>query len=136
MCIQIEQLTNEIDGVDKATLDFVTKKLRVKVHEEKKTKGIIAEIKKIVNRLEPDVNIIEEMEASQHDHSHEHDHLDRKDIIRIILSGILFIIPGLLKLDGVPRFAVYLLAYIIIGLEIIIKAVRNLVAGHPFDEYF
>lgn len=133
---KIEQLTNEIDGVDKATLDFVTKKLRVKVHEEKKTKGIIAEIKKIVNRLEPDVNIIEEMEASQHDHSHEHDHLDRKDIIRIILSGILFIIPGLLKLDGVPRFAVYLLAYIIIGLEIIIKAVRNLVAGHPFDEYF
>ncbi|NLW39414.1 MAG: cadmium-translocating P-type ATPase [Tissierellia bacterium] len=133
---KIEQLTNEIDGVDKATLDFVTKKLRVKVHEERKTKGIIAEIKKIVNRLEPDVNIIEEMEASQHDHSHEHDHLDRKDIIRIILSGILFIIPGLLKLDGVPRFAVYLLAYIIIGLEIIIKAVRNLVAGHPFDEYF
>lgn len=133
---KIEQLTNEIDGVDKATLDFVTKKLRVKVHEEKKTKGIIAEIKKIVNRLEPDVNIIEEMEASQHDHSHEYDHLDRKDIIRIILSGILFIIPGLLKLDGVPRFAVYLLAYIIIGLEIIIKAVRNLVAGHPFDEYF
>ena len=133
---KIEQLTNEIDGVDKATLDFVTKKLRVKVHEEKKTKGIIAEIKKIVNRLEPDVNIIEEMEASQHDHSHEHDHLDRKDIIRIILSGILFIIPVLLKLDGVPRFAVYLLAYIIIGLEIIIKAVRNLVAGHPFDEYF
>lgn len=133
---KIEQLTNEIDGVDEATLDFVTKKLRVKVHEERKTKGIIAEIKKIVNRLEPDVNIIEEMEASQHDHSHEHDHLDRKDIIRIILSGILFIIPGLLKLDGVPRFAVYLLAYIIIGLEIIIKAVRNLVAGHPFDEYF
>lgn len=133
---KIEQLTNEIDGVDKATLDFVTKKLRVKVHEERKTKGIIAEIKKIVNRLEPDVNIIEEMEASQHDHSHEHDHLDRKDIIRIILSGILFIIPVLLKLDGVPRFAVYLLAYIIIGLEIIIKAVRNLVAGHPFDEYF
>lgn len=133
---KIEQLTNEIDGVDKATLDFVTKKLRVKVHEERKTKGIIAEIKKIVNRLEPDVNIIEEMEASQHDHSHEYDHLDRKDIIRIILSGILFIIPGLLKLDGVPRFAVYLLAYIIIGLEIIIKAVRNLVAGHPFDEYF
>lgn len=133
---KIEKLTNEIDGVDNATLDFVTKRLRVNIVEEDRWKGIIEEIKNIVKRLEPDVKVVEEGHDHQHSHDHDHGDIGRKDIIKIIISGILFVIPWLLKLDDIPRLIIYLAAYIIIGTEIIIRAIKNLFAGQPFDENF
>ncbi|GMG96426.1 heavy metal translocating P-type ATPase [Tepidimicrobium xylanilyticum] len=133
---KIEKLTNEIDGVDNATLDFVTKKLRVEVVEEDRTTGIIEEIKNIVKRLEPGVNVVEEITSVQYNHHHEHGDLDKRDIMKILISGILFAIPWLSKLDGIPRFTIYLAAYVIIGSEIIIKAIKNLFAKQPFDENF
>ncbi len=133
---KIEKLTNEIDGVDNATIDFVTKRLRVNIVEEDRLKGIIEEIKNIVKRLEPDVKVVEEGHDHQYSHDHDHGDIGRKGIIKIIISGILFVIPWLLKLDGIPRLTIYLAAYIIIGMEIIIRAIKNLFAGQPFDENF
>lgn len=133
---KIEKLTNEIDGVDNATLDFVTKRLRVNIVEENRSKGIIEEIKNIVKRLEPDVKVIEKGHDHQHSHDHDHGDIGKKDIIKIIISGILFVIPWLFKLDGTSRFTIYLASYIIIGSEIIIRAIKNLFAGQPFDENF
>ena len=136
---KIEKLTNDINGVDDATLDFVSKKLKVKVESEGEAKYITDEIKTIVNKLEPDVVVVEEGEHDHsHGHGHSHDHGDvkKEDIIKIIFSGILFILPWLLKLEGTPRLIVYLLAYIVVGSEIVIIAFRNLMAGQPFDEYF
>lgn len=136
---KIEKLTNDINGVDDATLDFVSKKLKVKVESEGKAKDITDEIKTIVNKLEPDVVVVEEGEHDHsHGHGHSHDHGDvkKEDIIKIIFSGILFILPWLLKLESTPRLIVYLLAYIVVGSEIVITAFRNLMAGQPFDEYF
>jgi Cd2+/Zn2+-exporting ATPase len=130
---KIEKLTNDIIGVDNATLDFVSKKLKVNIEEEKQSNSIIAEIKAIVKKLEPDVVVIEK---DQHKHSHDHGDVKKSEIIKIIFGGILFIMPWLLKLEGTPRFIMYLIAYLVVGLEIVIRAIRNLLAGQPFDEYF
>ncbi|NLV77029.1 MAG: cadmium-translocating P-type ATPase [Tissierellia bacterium] len=136
---KIEKLTNDIYGVNNATLDFVSKRLKVKIEIEEETKNITNEIKDIVNKLEPDVIVIEkDRQDYSYDqgHSHDHGYVKKEDIIKIIFSGILFILPWLLKLEGTPKFIVYLFAYIVVGLEIIIRAFRNLMAGQPFDEYF
>ena len=134
---KIEELANDIDGVDNASLDFVNKKLKVNVEEDNKSENITNEIKTIVNTLEPHVQVIEK-NKEDHSHSHSHDHGDIKksDIIKLIIGGILFIIPYLFKLEGTPRFLTYLLAYVVVGLEIIIIAIRNVFRGQPFDEYF
>ena len=72
---KIEKLTKDIDGVDDVSLDFISKKLKVKVESQEKTKNIIDEIKTIVKRLEPDVIVVE---RDEHDYSyaqgHSHDH--------------------------------------------------------------
>lgn len=136
---KIEKLTNDIYGVNNATLDFVSKRLKVKIEIEEETKNITNEIKDIVNKLEPDVIVIEKDRQDysyNQGHSHDHKGLKKEDLFKIIFSGILFILPWLLKLEGTPKFIVYLLAYIVVGLEIIIRAFRNLMAGQPFDEYF
>lgn len=134
---KIEKLTNGINGVDNATLDFVSKKFKIKVEDGNKSKDITNEIKNIVMKLEPDVIVVEKDEHS-HDHHHEHSHgnINKKDLIKIIFAGLLFIIPWLLKLEGTPRLVVYLTAYLVVGVEIIVRAIKNLFAGQPFDEYF
>ena len=138
---KIEALTNDIEGVDSASLDFVSKKLKVNVEENDKSENITDEIKLIVNKLEPHVVVIEknkENHSQVHEHGHSHDHgdINKSDIFKLILGGILFIIPYIFKLEGTPRFLIYLTAYIVVGLEIIIIAIRNVLAGQPFDEYF
>lgn len=133
---KIEKLTKEIEGVDNATLDFVSKKLKIYVVEENKSKGIIDEIKYIIKRLEPDVKVVEENSNLQPNHQHNHGNINKNDIFKIIISGILFIMPWIFKLEGVPRLTIYLMAYILVGFEIIIRAIRNLLAGQPFDENF
>ena len=138
---KIEALTNDIDGVDSASLDFVSKKLKVNVEENDKSENITDEIKAIVNKLEPHVVVIEKNKgnyshAHEHGHSHDHGDINKSDIFKLILGGILFIIPYIFKLEGTPRFLIYLTAYIVVGLEIIIIAIRNVLAGQPFDEYF
>ena len=138
---KIEALTNDIEGVDSASLDFVSKKLKVNVEGNDKSENITDEIKAIVNKLEPHVVVIEKNKgnyshAHEHGHSHDHGDINKSDIFKLILGGILFIIPYIFKLEGTPRFLIYLTAYIVVGLEIIIIAIRNVLAGQPFDEYF
>ncbi len=122
---KIEKLTNDIKGVDNATLDFVSKKLKVKVEDGIGSKDIINKIKSIVIKLEPDVIVTEKDQHSHsHDHGHTHENINKKDITKIILAGILFVIPGLLKLEGSPRLVVYLIAYLVVGAEIILRAIK------------
>lgn len=160
---KIERLTNDMDGVDGATLDFVTKKLKVNIKDDKEANIITSEIKKIVNRLEPHVVVVDKTEVDHHrhshdhhdhdhshcdgnchghdhghghDHSHDHGEIGKKEIIKLIIGGIFFILPWILKLEGTTRLAVYLLSYIIVGSEIVVRAVGNLFRGQAFDEHF
>lgn len=65
----------------------------------------------------------------------------KKTLIRIIVSGILFIGVSLFsKISGydnaVILFFLYLIPYIIIGYDILYKAIRNIFNGQVFDENF
>ncbi len=65
----------------------------------------------------------------------------KKVLIRIIISGILFIgISVFSKISGYDNMLimlmVYLIPYLIIGYDILIKAVKNIFHGQIFDENF
>ena len=137
---KIEKLTNEIEGVSSAKLDFVTKKLKVDVINDNEKDSIKNNIMKIVKRLEPDVEVLdinhEQGHEHKHDHNHDHGAMDKMDIIRIGVGLILFISPFLLKLEGSVGLIVYLLSYLVVGYDVIIRAAKNVAAGIPFDENF
>lgn len=136
---KIEKLSRDIANVDEADLDFVSKKLKIKTEKEDDINKIKDEIIKIVNRLEPDVVIIDKNSKSEnhsHEHSHDHGDIGKRDLIKLILAGILFVLPYLLKLEGRQRFFLYLVAYLIAGHQVIFRAIKNLMAGITFDENF
>jgi len=139
--LKIEESTKELTGVKKANLDFVSKKIRVDIDNSVDMHNIKKDIIAIVNRLEPDVRVVDlskGKDEGHHDHSHDHDHghVSRSDFIKILLGLILFILPALLRLEGIVRLLVYLTSYFIVGYEVIIRAGKNIVNRMPFDENF
>ncbi|MBO5186234.1 MAG: cadmium-translocating P-type ATPase [Prevotella sp.] len=60
----------------------------------------------------------------------------KKMLIRIIVSAVLMIGLAFLPIDGLPRFFLYLIPYLIIGYDILIKAGKGILNRQVFDENF
>ena len=61
----------------------------------------------------------------------------KKKGIKIIIALILFFIALIIKFNNEwINNAIYIVSYIIVGLEIVIKAIRNITRGKVFDENF
>ena len=61
----------------------------------------------------------------------------KKKGIKIIIATILFIIAILINFNNqLINNALYIIAYLIVGLEIVRKALRNIIRGKVFDENF
>jgi Cd2+/Zn2+-exporting ATPase len=58
----------------------------------------------------------------------------KKNLIRIIISAVLMIILKFMPVTGILRFALYLVPYLIIGYDILIKAGKGIINKQPFDE--
>ena len=60
-----------------------------------------------------------------------------KKVIKIIVALILFIIALVLNFDNeLVNNIIYIIAYIIVGFEIVKKAIKNIIRGKLFDENF
>ena len=61
----------------------------------------------------------------------------KKKLIRIIISFILLILAFILKLDNIIiNNILFITSYLIVGYDIILKALRNITRGKVFDENF
>ncbi len=61
----------------------------------------------------------------------------KKKLYKIIISGILFLIAFLLRIDNkVVNNILFIISYIIVGKEILEKAFKNITRGKVFDENF
>ena len=61
----------------------------------------------------------------------------KKKLIRIIISFILLVLAFILKLDNVIISDIlFIISYLIVGYDIILKALRNITRGKAFDENF
>lgn len=61
----------------------------------------------------------------------------KKDGIKIIIATILFLIAFIINFNNEwINNIIYLVAYIIVGLEVIIEAAKNIIRGKVFDENF
>ncbi len=74
----------------------------------------------LISRLD---DFVEEMEG-------------RKKLIRLILSFLVFLLPLFFNLSSPVDLSLYLFAYVIIGVDIIVKAISNLFRAKLFDEFF
>lgn len=88
-----------------------------------------------------------------HDHSHKHNHADSGDVqaghshehgvgqtktllARLATGSVLLAAAIWSPLDGWAQLALYVVAYLIAGGDIVLQAFKNIIRGQVFDEYF
>ncbi|MBP1926597.1 Cd2+/Zn2+-exporting ATPase [Sedimentibacter acidaminivorans] len=61
----------------------------------------------------------------------------RKDILRIIIGGIVYISALIINLDNYfIQLALFVISYIIVGSDVVLRAFKNILRGQVFDENF
>ncbi|MDP4177395.1 MAG: heavy metal translocating P-type ATPase [Bacillota bacterium] len=138
---KIERQSNNIDGVKSAVVDFVAAKLIIEIENASKQDVIIEKVKEIVKRIEPDVNVVAFEEKSKKINSKSEDDEDeeennKSEIIRLIVGAIIFGAATVLKLSNNLELILYLVSYVLVGGEVVLRALKNIKRGQVFDENF
>ena len=72
-----------------------------------------------------------------HDHDHGGEEEDHKGtIIRLIVAAVLLVAAYLLPLEGGWKVAVFAVPYLVIGWDVLWRAIKNITHGYVFDECF
>lgn len=73
----------------------------------------------------------------EHEHHHEYEEKNEKQRLLKITIGFCILLCGLFcNLQGLSKFLVFFVAYIIVGRDIILTAIKNIIKGEVFDENF
>lgn len=60
----------------------------------------------------------------------------KKNLFRIIVTGVLMAVLSFVPVNGWLRFALFIIPYLIIGYDVLIKAFKGIINRQPFDECF
>nr|WP_317356585.1 heavy metal translocating P-type ATPase [uncultured Tyzzerella sp.] len=127
----IEEQINKIDVVKIASLNFIDKTLKIDFNSNVDINNQIENIKNIIDKIEPGLKI----EIISNIKSKENNNIEKDEnsfhIIKILIGASLFIVAKWLDFTYI-----YALSYIILGYDIIFKALKNIRKGKLFDENF
>ena len=129
---KIEKKIQELPEVDDCILTFATRQLRVYSSEGTK---LLPKMQAIADQIEPGtvIEIREEGKPSSDTHDDKHDH----DIPELLAGAALFIIGELLSHSMPPvSIGCFVIAYLILGREVLLTALKNMKSGHVMDENF
>ena len=129
---KIEKKIQELPEVDDCILTFATRQLRVYSSEGTK---LLPKMQEIADQIEPGtvIEIREEGKPSSDTHDDKHDH----DIPELLAGAALFIIGELLSHSMSPvSIGCFVIAYLILGREVLLTALKNMKSGHVMDENF
>lgn len=151
---KMEREIKKLPGVNSAVVDFASKKLIVELSSSEDKKEVYNDIEKVVKRIEAHVKLIpNKVNASKHqeaDHSHDHEHShghnhshahggegnNKNKIIQFSIGVVFFAIAVIFKLDPIVEFVLFFISYLLIGGEVLLVAIKNILRGEVFDENF
>lgn len=128
---KIEEKVSQMEGVKESNLNFTTTTLNVKLERRVKEEHAINEIKKIVEALEPHVKV--EKKASGKVAMQK---VKFKVKPTLIIGTLIYLIAAIGDLQGTLGLILFVVSYLLIGGEIVLKAIKNIARGQVFDENF
>ncbi|MEF7440670.1 heavy metal translocating P-type ATPase [Paenibacillus lautus] len=148
--MKIENGVKKIEGVTSCSVNFVTKTLTMETATGQ-VENIVSKAKEKVKTLEPHIRVIEKNKSAagashsedthghEDDHGHSHDHGNentKRMLIRLLFGTAIAAVGLLSSFSGYLEFALFVVAYIVIGGDIVLRAAKNIVRGQVFDENF
>lgn len=128
---KIEAKIKELPDVDDAVLTFATRQLRV---YSKKGTALLPQMQEIADKIEPGTVIEVREDRSRSTNEHDEHENDTKEIV---IGAVLFAAGQLLSGPLPPASLIcFILAYIILGKDVLKTALKNMKTGHVMDENF
>lgn len=129
---KIEKSVQKIHGVEKARVDFMAEKMTLEV-ESGHDLEVENEARAVIGKLEPDVKVISLKDVKEEEGRNS----NKNRLIRIIIAFVLFLALIIIKpSNNWVALASYLVVYVLIGGDIVKRAVTNIFRGEVFDENF
>jgi len=132
---KIERSVIKLDGIISASVSFATSTLQIDIDNEF-TGDIQKMIENTVHQHEPDVFVVDKTLPKKETGS---DEKGKWKIVRLI-GGAVVLASGLLfsnlNENTYNPLVIFLFAYILLGGEIVLRALKNIVRGKIFDENF
>ena len=132
---KIEKEVGALKGVSTSSVNLIKQTLTVGT--DTANSDIAEQIRAIVNAHEPDVAVLE---FDERDDKEEADDDDKKMILRLIIGACFFAAGVALSVAKNVSFgisiAVLIIAYIILGGDVLLRAAKNIIKGRIFDENF
>lgn len=134
--VKIETKITGIQGVKAASVDFATKRVSIE-NDGSDWEKIIEEAKKVVQQSEPGVSLVENTKERIKGKAKEgEEESNRGKYVRLGIGAALFVIGIAFRFSFWLEFAIYLVSYILVGGEVVLKAIKNIARGQVFDENF
>lgn len=132
---KIRAETEKIPFVKEASMNFMAKKLSLTVAAES-GEAVLKEVRRITASMEPDVEVtlLENPSAPAFEDDDGGSGI-KVTAVRIAVSAAFFA-AGMIFRGSSRALWIFLAAYFIIGLDVLITAVKNIFRGRPFDECF
>lgn len=136
---KIEREVSSLVEVKDASINFISKQLNIEILNKNDKDIVIETTKKIVNKIEPDINVIvEEKNSSKtfRGEKHEHEESNKKELIKLGIGAAIFVVATAFKFTFGIEFILYLISYLLVGGEVVLRAFKNITRGQLFDENF
>lgn len=141
---KIENEIQQIQGVLSVTINFITKSLILDINTQKDVEDVLDQVKQIIHTHEPQVVMKEEKEFPSGDRKIKRRQLlidmkqgtNRKHLVSLVLGIGILMTALILNLSFWPELILFLASYLLIGGEVVFKALRNVIRGQIFDENF
>ena len=128
--LKIEKTLNDMPELSNVKLNFSTSTL---TFEQNKNNDLLDVIEKEIQKIEKEVFIVKEENKKQKTFWQL---LDKKLLAITLVSLFLTYISYNYIENRQMQIAVYIVAYIIVGWDVLYKAFNNIINGKVFDEYF
>ncbi|MDR2357244.1 MAG: cadmium-translocating P-type ATPase [Oscillospiraceae bacterium] len=149
---KIERAAGGLPGVRSANVDMMTQKLTLTADGDSSFPDLLAEITRIAARVEPELKVSPvarsgglggtpdaNQRAPREGESAEGGRGERGTLLRkaLVCAGAAMFAAGMiLELSRWGELAVFLTAYLLIGGEVVVLALKNISKGQIFDENF
>ena len=141
---KIEKEVGELDGVTSSTVNLMNQTLTVQAGTSVAA-SLLDTVTMIVHSHEPDVEVSEkQLEATapvkKDEKAAVYNDEDKKRTIRLAVGAVVYAIGMALtvfaKLPTLAERAFLIVAYVILGWDVVWQAVKNITRGQVFDEHF
>ena len=135
---KIEAKLRTLNGVDDLTITYATKQMKLSA---KNPDQMIPMIKETIDAMEDGITIVpKDNKAIKSEEAGEKKFSFNNPLVSIGVGAVIFIIGEILEHVGnvptIPMFALFLIAYLVLGGKVLITAGKNIMKGQVFDENF